>query len=230
MRVSAVFFSISCALIATAKLADAVAGADVSVCAGAPVTVFFGSRSDRALVCEGAAKAVEFLQSHGLEASAPLRVQLRDTLPECCGAHIGFYDANSDTVELLTYAVGVIRSAGNPPFGVPMDERLYVSYAAHELAHAVADKNFKTIPASHLVHEYVAYVTQFSTMQSELRSTVLSRYDVGAYEDARAVSLLYYYLDPCAFGVKVYLHFLQTPDGGTFLQDLVTGRTELGEP
>src|SRR5690606_11844739 len=53
-------------------------------------------------------------------------------------------------------------------FGVPTDRDLYRSLAAHEAAHALASANFTVRPPSIQAHEYIAYVTMFSTMEPAL--------------------------------------------------------------
>ncbi len=54
-------------------------------------------------------------------------------------------------------------------FGVPIDRTLYRSSLSHEVAHLVADFNFKILKPSIQAKEYIAYITQLSIMEPVLR-------------------------------------------------------------
>jgi len=207
-------------------IAFAAATAD---CPGIPVQVISGSAPDRALVCSGAVKAVTFLQRHGLAMKESIQVRLTDAAISDHGTHIGLYDAKAKAIEFLSFRQAVRQCEKQSPFRTLMDEALYTSFAAHELAHAIADQNFQIKPGSRIAQEYVAYVTQISTMPSQKRLEILQNYSMSAFANPQQMSLLYYELDPNAFGVKAYRHFLTLADRTAFLQAVLTGTIRLGD-
>ena len=73
----------------------------------------------------------------------------------------------------------------------------------------VADYNFKISEPSIQAKEYIAYVTQFSTMEPVLREKVLSQFPCKAFEGDWQMSTTIYMFDCMGFGVRAYLHFLK---------------------
>jgi hypothetical protein len=192
------------------------------------VDVYAGSARDRALVCAGAGRAVAFFRSHGLESKHKIPVTLKDSAIVNHGAHIGLYDARDESIRFLSFAQAVLLCEKQSPFGTPMDEALYTSFATHEVAHALADQHIRSPSGRRLAQEYLAYVAQISTMDAYKRQDILQRYDIGAFANPHEISLTYYALDPNAFGVKVYKHFQTLPDQTTFLHALLAGEVRTG--
>ena len=100
---------------------------------------------------------------------------------------------------------------------------MYESVIVHEVSHAIVEQNLAYRPSSRVVHEYIAYAAQLSTMTPDLRRDILRRYQRPGYADVDEMSWVYYELDPSGFGVKVYRHFLTLTDPGRFLHDLLDG-------
>lgn len=197
-------------------------------CPGIGVYVDSGSAKDRALVCTGANRALTFFRSHGLEISSTIPVTLTDSAIINHGAHIGLYDARMKAIQFLSFAQAVRLCEKQSPFGTPMDEALYTSFATHEIAHAIADQNIRS-PSNHrVVQEYVAYVAQIATMDEQKRQDIMQRYDVSAFAGPEEMSLIYYGLDPNAFGAKAYKHFQALADQTAFLHALLAGEIRTG--
>ncbi|MCK5662552.1 MAG: hypothetical protein KAI17_03650 [Thiotrichaceae bacterium] len=208
------------------EIGDTVAAAidSFSNCPGLSVYVDSNSSKNRALVCEGAEKARTFFLSHQIQIKRPIHIKLHAAGINNYPAHIGLYDSKKDQIDLLTLEHAKLLCASLRPFGMPMNESLYVSFVAHEVAHAIADQNLKTRPSSLVLHEYLAYVTQFSTMELQPQTEILKRYNLEAFQSLENMSLTYYRLDPSAFGVKVFLHFQSLPNQSQFIQGLLSGR------
>ncbi len=194
-------------------------------CPGIEVHVQYLPEKSRTLFCDGARRAVAFMRSHGFDLQRPIGVELRESAMR---NHLGFYDAAKQKIEFLTFDQAVRQCARQSPFGVAMDEELYRSFAAHEVAHAIVDQHFTGAPAKRITQEYVAYVVQLITMAEDKRQLILERYRVAAYKSVDAMSLIYYGLNPSAFGVKAYRHYLSLSDGTAFLHGLMSGEIKPG--
>ena len=199
-------------------------------CIGTPVHVSAADEDERLLVCEAAQQAVGFFQRYGLLCRDAIRVNVRETVWLGEGSFaIGRYDRATELVELLSLDDYRRRYPERRFFKTPMNRALYRSFGVHEIAHAMADKQFQITPVPWLAQEYIAAVIQFATMEPLLRGRILDRYGLKAFETTEAMSSLYYQLDPAAFAVKAYLHFRGLEDQEAFLKDLFSGRILLGD-
>lgn len=221
------YLALGLATVAAAGLAGA-AGEGVDDCPGIPVQVVAGSTEDRALVCDGAGRAVAFLRTNGLEIKDTIRIQLRAFAMPSGASHIGTYNPATREIELLTYEQTQLQTAQETPFDIPMDKRLYTSFATHEVAHAIAHQHAVDGRALYLGHEYLAYVAQISTMDSATRGAVLQRSQLEGFADADEMSFTYYALDPSAFAIKAYRHYLALDDRRAFLAGLLSGAIRPG--
>ena len=190
------------------------------------VTPGGGSAQDREQVCAGAAAARDFLRDHGILVRRRISLTLHDQCIDDGSAHVGLYDADSDRIKLLSYAQARRQTAEDALFGVAMTPELYRSVITHEVSHAIVEQNLMQRPASRIVHEYIAYAAQLSTMRAGLRQRILSHYRQPGYADVSEMSWVYYQLDPSGFGVKAYRHFRSLPEPGRFLRDLISGAVQ----
>jgi len=108
-------------------------------------------------------------------------------------------------------------------FGVPIDRSLYRSVVSHEVAHLVADFNFTIAKPSIQAKEYIAYITQFSTMEPVFRDRVLLHFPGEAFEGDWQMSTTIYMFDCMGFGVRAYRHFLKLEDGDEYLHAILNG-------
>ena len=198
-------------------------------CLDIPVVISGGEPASRALACEGAQQAIGFLREHGLETDSTVHIALRANLPGPRDRYVGLYDTRIDLVYLLPFAESMIAGEHCGTFKVVMDEDLYRSFAAHEVAHAVASKLPDQNTGRTLAQEYLAYATQLSVMPGDVRNKVLAAFPVSAFSGPQEISLVYYQMAPGAFGVKAYLHFRNQQDRPGFLRKLLSGQVPLDE-
>jgi hypothetical protein len=109
-------------------------------------------------------------------------------------------------------------------FGIPIDRSLYRSLVSHEVAHLVADCNFKISKPSIQAKEYIAYVMQFSTMEPVLRERVLSQFPSEGFEGDWQMGTTIYLFDCMGFDVRAYRHFLKPDNGRDCLHAILTGK------
>lgn len=193
------------------------------MCGDIPVDVGEVSSQDRNLVCEAAKKARAFFRIHGIEIQRKIRIQSHQDEIKNHANHIGLYRANRDHIDMVTLDHARHHCSEKPPFDIRMDEGLYVSFVIHEVAHAIADQNITRSASSRVVQEYLAYVTQFSTMERRAQQKILQKYRVSPFNGVEDMSLTYYQLDPNAFGVKSFLHYQTLQDKSGFIQGLLSG-------
>jgi hypothetical protein len=184
-------------------------------------------RTDAALACEGARDAVAFLASHGLEVPPRIEIDIVWRLPDGAGhgdAAAGLYDEADRRALVLSYSAFEKLDTW---FKVRIDRPLYRSLVSHEVAHAVADRNFKIRRPSIQAKEYVAYVTMLSTMAPELRERVLAEFPGRGFEGEGQMSSTIYLADPMRFGVMAYRHFSRQANGHDYLHAILAGKVLL---
>lgn len=187
------------------------------------------STQARELVCNAAHEVLAFFRSLGVEVKDVIAIQIADHDIDARLPHIGSYSSENKLVKLLSLKEAVARHNDNKLFGLSMNKALYRSVVAHELAHALADQNFGFEEPPLVVHEYIAYVVQLSTMDPELRAEVLAGSDVAAYEDVSEMSCVYYAMDPSGFGIKAYRHYVALSDPGAFIRRLLSGAIRVND-
>jgi hypothetical protein len=186
----------------------------------ANVTVYSAAADDALTVCEGAADAIEFLGSHGLNTGQEIEVHVVDKLPEVMSpSAVGAYIRGEGRAYVLSYPQ---LAKHDNYFELPIDRTLYRSMAAHEVAHAVASGNFVVEKPRIEAQEYIAYVTMISTMPVLYRSKLLDKYPGQGFESEMAINTTTYLFDGQYFGVQAYRHF-QSIDGRAFFQKILTG-------
>lgn len=192
-------------------------------CSDIMVEVISTSTEDHERICTGAQQADAFFASHGIKVQHPIRIQLHESAINQHPAHIGLYDSRQHKIDLLSYRQALEQCSEQPPFDVPMCEPIYRSFVVHEISHAIVDQNLQYRPASLVAQEYLAYAAQFDTMDEDLREKILQGYDVEPFDDFDNMSVIYYELDPNAFGVKAFLHYQSLAEPGRSIRDLLSG-------
>jgi hypothetical protein len=198
-------------------------------CVGSTIKVSAHNEIDRRLLCEAAHEAIQFFLSHGMSRREPLLITVHQKAEARDGSiEIGRYKSRSGEVKMLSFDAYRLEFSGKRPFRSPVSQALYTSFGVHEIAHAIADENFQMSPVPWVAQEYIAAVAQFSTMDPVLRNRILGRYRLTAFDTPESMSSIYYQLDPGAFAIKAYLHYLALEDQQSFLQDLLSGAIVLG--
>ncbi|HSN79904.1 MAG TPA: DUF6639 family protein [Rhodoferax sp.] len=185
--------------------------------------------ADVKLACEGANDAIYFLAKQGLNMVRRVLIVITPQLPPAGTATTGglYLDSpevcHGDTaqaVHLLTYSE--FKKFKNW-FHVPIEAALYRSLAAHEVAHAISDCNFKITRPTIQAKEYMAYVTMFATMAPAARARILRKSPGRGYEGDWQMGATIYMADPMRFGVQAYRHFLKPGNGRLYLHAILAG-------
>jgi hypothetical protein len=185
------------------------------------VVVRSPDHADALIACEGARDTIEFLAAQGLDVAADIAIDLLTRLPVVVSpSAAGCCLESEGRVLVLVYSE--FRKF-KTWFGIPIDRSLYRSLVSHEVAHLVADYNFKISKPTIQAKEYIAYVTQFSTMEPALRERVLSHFPCKAFEGDWQMSTTIYMFDCMGFGVRAYRHFLLLTDGDQYLHAILNG-------
>lgn len=187
--------------------------------------------TDVKLACEGAHDANSFLTAQGFIVARPVLIVIAQKLPLAETATTGgLYLESPDgcksdaarVVYILPYSE--FKKFKNW-FHIPIDSSLYRSLAAHEVAHAISDCNFKLARPSIQAKEYIAYVTMFATMSPSVRARILRKSPGHGYEGDWQMGTTIYMADPMRFGVQAYRHFLKPANGRSYLYSILAGKT-----
>jgi hypothetical protein len=191
-------------------------------CNNLNVVVHSPDHRDALIACEGARDAIEFLASQNLDVNNNISIEIVTNLPPVVSrSAAGCYLESERRVLILVYSE--FRKF-KTWFGISINRLLYRSLISHEVAHLVADYNFKIPKPSIQAKEYIAYVTQLSTMEPALRKRVMSNFKYKAFEGDWQISETIYMFDCMEFGVRVYLHFLNLANRRDYLQSILNGK------
>jgi hypothetical protein len=152
------------------------------------------------------------LEGHGLRVAAPIAVAFAERVEIDLGPEtlrvLGFSDRATRTIHVTSMAAAWLSDPDRLMFRLPVDEELHTSLIAHELAHAILKDNYHTGVAPSLVcDEYVAYVTQFATMDPAMRARVLAGYPPGDFASAEEITQVCLMMTPHEFGVRAWRHY-----------------------
>lgn len=222
LRAAVLFVAVALAGVPVASMGSASRPGAATRCAGLRVDVASASRVDATLICAGARDAIDFLAAQGLDVAVDVAIEVVPVLPEKVDASaVGCYAPAKKRVYLLGYADFAQRKDW---FGLPIEPALYLSLAAHEVAHAISGCNFKVERPPVQAWEYVAYVAMMATMAPDLRRRVLERKPVSDFETDSHISATHYYIDPTYFAVASYRHFLRPGNGRAYLHAVLAGK------
>jgi hypothetical protein len=141
---------------------------------------------------------------------------------------LGMFHRGSRSVLMTTEASPWIRSYAY--FGSPVTDEMFTALLTHEITHALSKSLYAPSLLEpdtdiHVQEEYVAYVSQLSTMDARLRADVLARFPASEYRftGEADINALLLGLSPEAFGVTSYRHFVADGGGSDFLRRLYGG-------
>jgi hypothetical protein len=191
-------------------------------CNNLNVVVHSPAHQDALTACEGARDAIEFLAYQDLDVANIISIDIVTNLPLVAGrSAAGCYLESERRIIILVYSE--FRKF-NTWFGISINRLLYRSLIAHEVAHLVADHNFKVPKPSIQAKEYIAYVTQLSTMELPLRKRAMSHFECKAFEGDWQMNETIYMFDCMEFGVRAYMHFLTLTNRRDYLQAVLNGK------
>lgn len=193
-------------------------------CAGTPVSFHFEQGQQLKCLCSTVSNAVSFLKELGLEADDTISIRM---VSELTGTHesslFGISHPATHEIEILTYEIAAkLPVDEKDSFGLELNEEIWCSFVAHELAHVVIDRYIDPRIEAHTTAEYIAFVTQLSILSDGTRAALLNKQSgIEAYRTTAEMSELYYLLAPNRFAVKCYLHFQAQTDPKETIQHLL---------
>lgn len=199
-------------------------GCNILLCEEFNICIVGGLMNERDAVCVAAHNAHNFFRPLDLDFPDQLTVSFQQQIqPSEDSVSIGCYHPDSNSVVVLDYQSAVAASHRVPPaFGIPMSIYLWRSYLVHEIAHAMAERHSMADDHNLAATEYIAAVAQLSTLPSDVLAHILSKYQhVSAFRDKSEITDLFYFMKPCEFAVKAYLHYLRPATGQEFIHQLL---------
>jgi hypothetical protein len=174
---------------------------------------------EAATICAAVADALRFLDSCGLRTSEPAELRIVDRLPDPADTRaFGCHVKSERRIYMLT-----LSACGRLVSDLPLDEPVYRGLIAHEVGHRVASANFMLRKPTVVGHEYIAYVTMFSTMPPETRDRILNLFPGEGFDSEREIGLSTYLVSPNRFGAQAYRHFVRPENRAAFLQRILSG-------
>ena len=218
-------------LVAVPVAAEAPATAEC----GAPLLrIGHGHPVDLAHACEAWRRVSRFLfEEHGLRLKSPVALVFAERVELDLGPEkfrvLGLNDAATRTIHITSMTAAWLREPDRLMFRQQMDEELHVSLIVHELAHAILRDSYRPGGPPDLVcAEYVAYVTQFATMEPAARERVLAGYPPGDFASPDEITQVCLMMTPHEFGVRAWRHYVRVGHRD-MLQAIVEGRFRVPE-
>ena len=186
------------------------------------------------LVCQGVKRANQFFWKKLRFSLRPIEIYIVPEVPSYYLDQFSFDDLFGmvDTRDLRMYMPTITRFMAQESglMGIPLNEELYISYAAHETTHVLAQHYFrpKCLLMSSEQQEYIAYTVQLSTMKAAERDAVLQAFKDKKWQPfakAKDITIAYHAINPHGFAVKSYL-FYQTKDGKKTFRDFLAGKVK----
>lgn len=197
-------------------------GVAATPCAGTGVSVAAENADDARFACRGVIEAVDFLAERGFAVRKPVKVEVVESIDVIPGASVlGIYDPKADVVKVLARSAFSSGTTDDTVLGLPIDDDLYASIFAHEVAHAVIYQNLGGQKLPFAAHEYLAYAVQLATLSVPERERVLARFPGAAFTELEQVSEVVLGMDPDRFAVKAYQHFRKLDDQDAVLRRLL---------
>lgn len=186
------------------------------------VTVFSDSAEEGELACQAIGTTLEFMRRQGFRVDARFTLDLVNRPLSLHGNEVkGTYDSRRFHIEVPSLSQAQLMAQRHQPFRMSMCHAMWQSFIAHEVAHAVAQANFRVSKPQLEAHEYIAYVVQIATLPEALRQQLLVEFDSQAFQHERQISQIFLQLAPEVFAVKAYRHYLAQPDPEAFFQRLL---------
>lgn len=189
------------------------------------VMVFSKRAEDGELACQVLGRTLTFMRGEGFRVNIGFTIDLVDRPLRLHGKEVtGTYDSRSFHIKVPSFSQSQLMAQRHPPFRMSMSLTMWQSFVAHEVAHAVAEANFRVPKPTLEAHEYIAYVVQLATLPKTLRHQLLAEFDNRAFQHERQISRTFLELAPEVFAVKAYRHYVAQPDPQAFFQRLLSKR------
>jgi len=182
-----------------------------------------------ALICQGARRAIEFLDGIAVHQQTRLTIHVTQNLPHGLEDAIGCYDWDTQVISVMPLHTCMTEDFCPKVFRDLDQGEIYQSFVAHEVAHAIAAANFEVATPSLTSQEYISAVAQMASLPPELRTKILARVKSEGFEGADRINLLLYQFDPVLFLVESYRHYRAPGNGPEFIHALLSGEIRLSD-
>lgn len=202
----------------------AAVGCDFSSCGEFNICINGGLSGEHEAVCSAARDAYAFFRPLKLDFPDRLTIILtRRMQPSVDGLALGSFHPASNSILALDHQAAVRASQRAPSaFGIPMSAALWRSYLVHEIAHAIVARHSAFESDALAPTEYIASAAQLSVLPAPVLASLLSNYrTLSAFGDESEITDLYYFMKPCEFAVRTYLHYLQPGHGQKYIRHLL---------
>ncbi|NNK95194.1 MAG: hypothetical protein HKP41_12660 [Desulfobacterales bacterium] len=192
---------------------------------GYPVRIVAQNDLHNSLICRAAVQAIDFLTVYELTPKRQIFIEIIEESIDHRGyMAFGSYDTRSDKISLMS--MDSIRKTSVEPmiYDELLDDELFASAVAHEVAHAVVQHNITENAPSPCPQEYIAHTTQLAILSDERRKKIIDRVAVTAWLPGDAISDIYMALEPTKFAVKSYLHLTSLEDPLPFIEILLNAK------
>lgn len=186
-----------------------------SVCSSMPegmaaITVQAASAADALSACQGARRAIALLSQHGFLVQESIPIVVTDTIELDGGAlAAGIFDRRTGVITVRARAALAAGNAEGTFFGDLLNDDLYISIFAHEVAHAVIEQNDPHGSIAAVAHEYAAYAVQIATLSPDVRARVLARYPGRGFTEPAQINEIVHAMAPHRFAAQAYRHFVR---------------------
>jgi len=174
------------------------------------ITIIYENETDLMIALDSIDYVKDFFNKIGYECSKPIKIEFKNggvehpySKTKKCYAYILF---ESRHIFMTAFDTDVPSFVFKQP--VNQDLEMHMSCMVHELAHFFLDCQGKV--DSYALHEYVAYIVQFSFISNETKNKILSEntHLENGFEKRNEITELAYEADAQKFGVNSYLHYL----------------------
>lgn len=195
-------------------------------CASDTVTIRAATPEEAALACAGIADAIGFFRALGISTDVDIDVTVDGEVHAGDSADLAFpvlgqYRPKPNQVFLTSLDGQRAMADDNEVFRLPFDPVQFREVVAHEVGHVLIEHNVTADAPKRLLHEHIAYIVQFATMDPQRREAILAGYYTEPFEDELEINPMVYALSPDVFAVKSWLYFKAQEDGGAYLRRIM---------
>ena len=174
-------------------------------------------------ICLAAKKAIIFLDGIGVPQHGTVKLYVVDQIPVGGSGNLGCYDHRTDRAFIKDIETCAAAYKDVSLFRIPFNEEIHSSFIAHEVAHAIAQKNFAYKSPRIAAHEYIASVVQMATLSEKTRTEILNKFNNVSFSESIEINYLIYLISPAVFIVKSYAHYVREENGSNFIHRLLSG-------
>lgn len=192
---------------------------NVQSCADSQVVVHYVNVNELQMACKTVSEVVALADKIGLKQELNITIAFVDALNiNASGKALATFKPETMTIQVLTLEMDRQQFAQDEILNRKIDLELYKSILVHELAHAILWVNKGNQSIARELHEYFAYIIQFTLLPESYRNAIVTASDVRGFSSRDEITIEYYLLNPTRFAVNSYLHFLKNNEGWAYLK------------